>query len=54
MGDYSDELKKLETFVNDDFLDNDYDLELGEDDDERAVTTPAADRSFGGTESFKN
>ena len=54
VGDYFDELKRLETFVNEDFLDNDYDLELGEDDDERAVTTPAADRSFGGTESFKN
>ena len=46
-GDYSDELKKLETFVKEDFVDNDYDLELSEDDDERAVTTPAVERLLG-------
>ena len=28
---YSDELRRLETFMNDDFCDNDYDLDMGED-----------------------
>ena len=52
-GDYSDELKRLETFMNDDFLDTDYNLELGEDDYERAVTTPVAERLLGGADSFQ-
>ena len=32
-GDYSDELKRLETFVKGEFTDNDYDLEMSEDGD---------------------
>ena len=52
-GDYSDELRRLETFMNEDSVDNDYDLEMGEDDDEHAVTTPAAERLFGGEDGFQ-
>ena len=52
-GDYSDELRRLETFMNDDSVDNDYDLEMSEDDDEHAVTTPAAERLSGGEDGFQ-
>ena len=52
-GDYSDELKRLETFVKGEFTDNDYDLEMSEDGDERAEISPAAERLSGGADRFQ-
>ena len=52
-GDYSDELKRLETFVKGDFTDNDYDLEMSEDGVERAEVSPAAERLYGGSGRFQ-
>ena len=52
-GDYSDELKRLETFVKGEFTDNDYDLEMSEDGDERAEVSPADERLYGGEDRFQ-
>jgi len=52
-GDSSDERKRLETFVKGEFTDNDYDLEMSEDGDERAEVSPAAERLYGGSDRFQ-
>ena len=51
--DYFNELSSPEIIKRDDFCDNDYDLDLSEDDVERAEITPAAERLSGGADRFQ-
>ena len=47
-GDYFDELRSSEIIMNDDVCINDYDLDMSDDVDELPITSPAAERPFGG------
>ena len=51
--DYFNELSSPELVVKDDFVDNDYDLKYDSDVDKIPVITPAAERLFGGADSFQ-
>ena len=51
--DYFNELSSPEIIERDNFCDNDYDLDLSEDGDERAEVTPAAERLSGGADRFQ-
>ena len=52
-GDYFDALRSPAIISNDDVCINDYDLDMSDDADELPITSPAAERPFGGDDGYQ-